>query len=124
MTIANHILDALEKAEHVEAPMQPSSENTIAWVVVNKLFPSRNPNRPKFGQSIKPNATYLIRWVEMTKSHYEAYLRGSDVGINTEASKLDVELADDAAELEQILLTRLDDLSRLVPRSKNPVRYP
>ena len=124
MALANHILDALKKAERVEASMQSPGENTIAWVAINKIFPSSDPDTPKFGQSIKPNATYMIRWVEMSKSHYEAYLRGSDVGINSEASKLDVELADDDAELERILVTRLDNLDKLVPRSKNPVRYP
>lgn len=124
MAIRPDILQALDKAQAVEAPMQPTLEDHLAWVNIRRLFPSTNPEHPTLGQNIKPNAKYVIRWIEMSKIRCQAYLDGSDIGVNSEATRLELEFAEDETELEQLLSARLKDLRTLTLRSKSAIRYP
>ncbi len=123
MSIPQHIIDALNAFQGVEAPLTPTLPGHNAWVVIRKIYVNPLGYGPKFGEKIKPNAQYIVQWLEMSERLYNAYLQGSDVTAN-DAEKLVLELVDDEGELEQLLLNRLSDLSKLVPRPKNPIKYP
>ncbi len=124
MTIRPEVLQALDKTQDVEAPLPATLEDHLAWVNIRRRFPSTNPDHPTLGHNIKPNAKYVIRWIEMSKVCCQAYLEGSDIGVNSDATHLELEYADDEAELEQLLATRLKDLNALTLRSKSPIHYP
>jgi hypothetical protein len=124
VSIRQQILNSLNNGEYVEASLPATIEEHIAWVSIQRLFSSRYPDSPKLGHLVKANAQFVIHWIEMSEQHYKAFLSGSDVGVNTEATKLELEFANDDSELEGLLLRRLKDLNALISRSKNPTRYP
>lgn len=119
--ISADILETLSKGQQVECVIS-EDDLTISWVTILRIFPSRVTGI-KIGQSIKPNAQYVIKWIEMSKQLYNAYLNGNDVTAN-DGEIVEREFADDEHELASILSRRLSDLHHLVPRRKNQVRLP
>jgi hypothetical protein len=119
--IPHSILIALSRGQQIEAFLASEYER-IAWVSIIQLFPNKVPGI-KFGQAIKPNAKYVVKWLEMTQSLYQAYLQGEDVTAN-DAEKVERELADNEDELYDILSQKLHSMELLLPRSQNRTRLP